>query len=70
MTLSAEQANWFGRTYDQLVGNVEVAVASDGRSQLSDPSSGERIDNERHRLTVTRWLIKGTSTSTSDPRSR
>jgi hypothetical protein len=31
MALSAEQANWFARTYDQLVGNVEVAVASDGR---------------------------------------
>jgi MoxR-like ATPase len=26
MTLSAEQANWFARTFDQLVGNVEVAV--------------------------------------------
>jgi hypothetical protein len=56
------QANWFARTYDQLVGNVEVAVASDGRSQQSDPSSGEnrqrKTQADRDSLAGQRTIVR------------
>ncbi len=32
MTISAEQAAWFAKTFDQLVGNVEVAVRGKDRA--------------------------------------